>query len=88
MPDGVLAPGVKAPCARYRFYIEAWMSYGGTRQRSRCEECGEVIEDQGFVILAKPSLTDPVYRNFHPGCYHGGAPWRRAAAERAKADAR
>ena len=84
MSDGVLAPGVLAPCVRYRYYIEAWLSYGGERRRSRCEECGGVIEDQGFIVLATPSATDHAYRNFHPGCYYHGAPWRQAAAERAK----
>lgn len=85
MPDGVLAPGVLAPCMRYRYYFEARVSYGGDRRRSRCEECGGVIEDQAEIILATPSADDAAWRNFHPGCYYNGGPWRRAAAERAKA---
>jgi hypothetical protein len=86
MTDGVLAPGVLAPCARYRHYVGGSLGYyTWAGVCVRCADCGGVIASGLPIIEARTNRGRDNWQTFHHDCYFHGAPWRRAAAERAKA---
>jgi hypothetical protein len=82
MPDGVLAPGVLAPCARYHLPAEGSLHYSG--RGPRCDDCGLPLGSGQTHVLAWLAPRSHEGRLFHHDCYFHGAPWRRSAAERAK----
>lgn len=86
MPDGVLAPGVLAPMARYPNRFD-WVWPEDAAFGIRCPECEHMFRRGDAVVMAGHRW--PIGGQWmHRDCWERGAPWRQAAAERAKAGAR